>query len=61
MNTARGDPERSQKQRLLRLRRPEPAMGLSQIRHFHLPVLRRRSPWSWCSHLVCPIHLDGRL
>ncbi len=59
--TARRDPSRSQKQHLLRLRRALAAVGVAQVRRLHLPVVRGRPPRAGRAHLVCAVHLHGRV
>lgn len=54
-----GHPKGSEEQHLLRLQRPVPSMGVSQVRRLHLLVLCRRPPRTGSAHLLREEHFDG--
>lgn len=56
---ARHPPKAPRQHHLRRLRGPVPAMGLAQIRHLHLPHLRRPAPRPRRPHLLRPLHPNG--
>ncbi len=58
-STARTPPEEPWKRNLRRLLCPFPAMGLSQIRHLHLPHMRRPTPRARRTYLVRPLNTNG--
>ena len=52
-------PKGIKQQRVLRLRCPIATMGVSQVRHLHLPHVRRQASRPRRPHLLCPQRIDG--
>lgn len=60
-NTASRHPKRIRELSMLRLQCPFAAMGLPEVRHIHLPQLRRCPSRPGRAHFLRKIHLHGRL